>query len=177
MARLPSPDGRLRLAVIGGTARWKGLHLVKCTLFSTAFAHLHLTIIDYDRPPGEQRNELWNTTPVEILPKYPEERVTELYARIDILLAPSIAAAGSWVPTGEASASASAMKKTASLSMLPTQDTLIRVLSVIDGNPAGYLKATRGAIDAAAGAGSGGRSGVSLPITTRPATGRQSACI
>jgi len=68
-------------------------------------------------------------------------------------------------------------EKTASLSMLPTQDTLIRVLSVIDGNPAGYLKATRGAIDAAAGAGSGGRSGVSLPIKTRPATGQQSACI
>ncbi len=50
---------------------------MKCALFSTAFAHLHLTIIDYDRPPGEQRNELWNTTPVEILPKYPEERVTD----------------------------------------------------------------------------------------------------
>ncbi len=89
----------------------RGLHLVKCALFSTAFAHLHLTIIDYDRPPGEQRNELWNTTPVEILPKYPEERVTELYARIDVLLAPSIAAAGSWVPTGEASANASARKR------------------------------------------------------------------
>jgi len=45
------------------------------------------------------------------------------------------------------------------------------------GDHSSRLKATRGAIDAAAGAGSGGRSGVSLPITTRPATGRQSACI
>lgn len=88
--RIPSPDGRVRLALLGGIGHAKGYYLIKYALLSRDFANLHLTVIDAGMGPGERRRDMWNTTPVEFVPKVEEEEVADLYATIDVLLAPSV---------------------------------------------------------------------------------------
>ena len=83
--------GRVRLGHIGGTQAHKGLPLIRRALISTRFQNLELTIVDLALPMRTQgRTELWGTTPVRFIGKYPGEDVGELYARLDVLLAPSI---------------------------------------------------------------------------------------
>ncbi len=88
--RTRSVDGRVRLGFIGGPSKHKGYHLIKYALLGRSFEHLRLTVIDSSLVSGESRSEVWNTTPVDFLPKYPESQVGELYAAIDVLLAPSV---------------------------------------------------------------------------------------
>jgi glycosyltransferase involved in cell wall biosynthesis len=88
--RCPSEDGRVRLAHLGGAMRHKGLHLVKYALLSEEFNHLRLTIVDHAQTAGYLCREVWGTTPVDIVGMLPQKDVGELYARIDVLLAPSV---------------------------------------------------------------------------------------
>ena len=88
--RQHSPDGRVRLGFIGGAARHKGFDLIEIVLKSGQFANLTLLVIDHAMQPGDYRHESWGSTSVEFQAKTPQDRVAELYARIDVLLAPSI---------------------------------------------------------------------------------------
>jgi glycosyltransferase involved in cell wall biosynthesis len=90
MVRRPSQDGRVRLAHLGGEMRHKGLHLVKYALLSERFDNLRLTVVDHAQIAGFRRSEVWGTTPVDIVGKLPQKEVGELYAEIDVLLAPSV---------------------------------------------------------------------------------------
>lgn len=88
--RQRAPDGRVRLAHIGGASRHKGIHLVRNALLAHDFDNLHLLLIDHAMSSGAIRNETWGTTPVTITGKIAQQDVARLYARIDILLAPSV---------------------------------------------------------------------------------------
>lgn len=88
--RVPSATGRVRLAHIGGASRHKGVHLVRNALLANPYKNLELLLIDHAMPPGSLRQEVWGTTPVTITGKVAQSDVASLYARIDILLAPSI---------------------------------------------------------------------------------------
>ncbi|MGF1456711.1 MAG: glycosyltransferase [Alphaproteobacteria bacterium] len=84
-------DGPVRLGLIGGMQPHKGLPLIRSTLLTHPFEALHLTIVDLSLPPETVgRREIWGTTPVQFIGKIPQTRVAELYARLDVLLAPSI---------------------------------------------------------------------------------------
>jgi len=85
-----SPDGRVRLAHIGGNSRHKGVHLVKHALLSYDFKNLHLTLIDHSFKPNDEILTYWGSTPVTIRGKYSSSQISKLYSNIDILLAPSI---------------------------------------------------------------------------------------
>jgi glycosyltransferase involved in cell wall biosynthesis len=111
-----------------------------------------LTVIDYDMKPGERQVEVWNTTEVEFLPKVPEERVTELYAKIDVLLAPSVwpesfglvsreaLQCGCWVIASDRGSVGECVTEGVNGHIVDVGDTedLIRVLTDIDRDPARY---------------------------------------
>ena len=154
IARPPSASGRVRLAHVGNTTKHKGFHLVEAALRRNAFANLELTAIDHAAGGGSVRRETWGATPVRIVGKLPQERVHELYAETDVLLAPSIwpesfglvareaLAAGCWVVAGDRGAMGEDVVAGANgfVVDVSTPDGLIQALSQIDADPARFIR-------------------------------------
>jgi glycosyltransferase involved in cell wall biosynthesis/tetratricopeptide (TPR) repeat protein len=82
-------DGRVALGHIGGRASHKGADLVQAVLLQNRFSNLHLTMVDGTLHAGQSIDTVWGTTPVTLTAPYQQSEVTELYSRLDILLAPS----------------------------------------------------------------------------------------
>jgi len=90
-SRIPSKTGKIRLAHIGGNARHKGFHLVRHALMaSPEFSNLELLVVDHAAQKGSIRYDQWGSTPVTLIPKVPQNQITDLFSQIDVLLAPSI---------------------------------------------------------------------------------------
>ncbi len=87
--RVPSPDGRVRLAHVGGLNLYKGYNLVMAVLSRNAFPNLHLLVIDHSMEAGTERTARWGETEVLFRAKVSQGKVGELYGQIDVLLAPS----------------------------------------------------------------------------------------
>jgi glycosyltransferase involved in cell wall biosynthesis len=102
--RVTSPDGRVRLAYVGGTTAEKGYLLIRYALQRSSFRHLDLTLVDLTRQKGDVSHEVWGTTPVTIIPKVAQAAVHELYARTDVLVAPSTCVESFGLATREAMA-------------------------------------------------------------------------
>jgi glycosyltransferase involved in cell wall biosynthesis len=88
--RRPSESGRVRLAHVGNVSKHKGYHLVEAVLRQGGFKNLEITVIDHALPSGSAHAGTWGTTPVRMSGRVPSEHIHELYARTDVLLAPSI---------------------------------------------------------------------------------------
>lgn len=107
--RTPSKSGRLRVAHIGGMSNHKGYHLFKHALSRGGFDNLEALIVDHAHDGGYESHDNWSGVPVTFIGKVPQDRIEDLYARMDVLVAPSIwpesyglvtreaAAAGVWV--------------------------------------------------------------------------------
>ncbi|MGH6864242.1 MAG: glycosyltransferase, partial [Methylocella sp.] len=54
------------------------------------FDHLRLTMVDLSMAPGTRSERIWGNTPVVLCGAYPQDQVADLYASLDVLLAPSI---------------------------------------------------------------------------------------
>lgn len=89
VVREPSQNGKVRLAHIGGVSHHKGFHHVRNTLLTTEFDNLELLVVDHSLSPDMEIRETWGTTPVIRRGKFPQDEVENLYAQIDVLLAPS----------------------------------------------------------------------------------------
>lgn len=151
--RTQSADGRVRLAFLGSMARIKGYELVKYALLSKKYNHLSLLVMDVGLHFGQSRRESWNNTPIEFFAKVPEHQVVDLYAKIDVLLAPSIAPEsfglvtrealhfGCWVVASDRGSIGSCVTEGVNGHIIDVSDAsdLIRVLTVIDENPQRYL--------------------------------------
>jgi glycosyltransferase involved in cell wall biosynthesis len=157
-ARVPSPSGRVRLAHVGNVARHKGHHLVEAALRAGRFEHLELTVIDHARAAGNERVLTWGATPVRVVGRAPPERMSDFYARHDVLLSPSIwpesfglvtreaLTAGLWVAGGDRGAMAEDV--TAGVNGwtvdVSSPAGLFAVLSEIDADPARFLQSPAG---------------------------------
>ncbi len=151
--RTQSTDGRVRLAFIAGIHRVKGYHLIKYALLSKRFEHIHVSIMDDGLHFGQHRREIWNDTAVDFFPKVPEDRVVDLYARIDVLLAPSTWPEsfglvtrealhfGCWVIASDRGSIGACVTEGVNGHIIDVSDAsdLIRVLTLIDQNPQRYL--------------------------------------
>ena len=85
-----TPPGRIVLGHIGGRSVHKGAGLVEAVLNLHAFRNLDLVMVDGTLEVGEEQVEMWGTTPVTLRAPVGRGDVDQLYAAIDILLAPSI---------------------------------------------------------------------------------------
>lgn len=88
--RLREESGRIRLGFIGGLARHKGWDLIQIALREGSFHNLELLAIDHAMSPGDERTDVFGQTPVVFRGKMSQNEVADLYASIDVLLAPSI---------------------------------------------------------------------------------------
>ena len=87
--KVPSHSGKLRLAHIGGATRHKGLHLLYNSLLANDYKNFELLLIDHSLPAEVRIHEVWGTTNVTRTGKVPQDQVSDLYSKIDLLLAPS----------------------------------------------------------------------------------------
>ena len=90
LARQPRVDGHLVLGFIGGISRHKGYHLLREAVESGTFLEFSLLVVDHALRPGETYEAHWGQTPVRYIAKVEQSRVAELYAQMDVLIAPSI---------------------------------------------------------------------------------------
>ena len=90
IARRESAAGRVRLGHIGGRTAHKGATLVEAILRAGRFENLSLTLVDHARATDYVSNETWGATAVRIVGKVPQDQIGELYAEMDVLLAPSL---------------------------------------------------------------------------------------
>ncbi len=150
--RTQSTDGRVRLAFLGSMAQIKGYDLIKYALLSKRFKHLFLIVMDGSLHFRQSRRESWNNTPVEFFAKVPEDQVVDLYAKIDVLLAPSIWPEsfglvtrealhfGCWVVASDCGSIGSCVTEGVNGHIIDASDgsDLIRVLTLIEENPQRY---------------------------------------
>ena len=88
--RVPSPNGKVRLAHVGSKTKFKGYFLLQPALSTSSFPNLELTVIEHDRYGGSVRHEVWGSTHVKFVGKVIQEDMHEFYAAQDVLLAPSM---------------------------------------------------------------------------------------
>jgi len=88
--RTRSPDGKVRLAFVGGLSAHKGYKLLQYAMYGERFSNLRLMVVDHSLAPGETRQETWGTVDVDFRPKVPQRQIGLLYGQIDVLLAPSV---------------------------------------------------------------------------------------
>jgi glycosyltransferase involved in cell wall biosynthesis len=89
-ARRENPTGRVRLGHIGGRTAHKGATLIEAILRAGRFENLSLTLVDHALATDYVSEETWGATSVRIVGKVPQEQIGELYAEMDVLLAPSL---------------------------------------------------------------------------------------
>ena len=89
---LPSvtPPGTLVIGHLGGRSAHKGASLLEVVLRENAFANLSLIMIDGTIEFGHEVKATWGATAVSLRGVYPQVRINELFAAIDVLVAPSI---------------------------------------------------------------------------------------
>jgi glycosyltransferase involved in cell wall biosynthesis len=104
LTRVPSASGRVRLGHIGGMSAHKGYHIFKEALSSHPFQNLEAIVVDLGAPKGSEVRDMWGTVPVTFVGKTPQEEIDQLYARMDVLVAPSIWPESYGLVTREASA-------------------------------------------------------------------------
>ena len=153
--RTASANGRVRLGFLGGEEAHKGLPLIKAALRGRRFANLELVVVDHARGAGEEAQDIWSETPVTVLGRTPPERVGELYARMDVLLAPSLwpesyglvareaLVCGLWVVASNRGAIGDDVVEGENGFVIDVSapDALAATLAKIDADPARYLNA------------------------------------
>lgn len=147
-------DGRVALGHIGGRSSHKGAFLIEAVLRATSFRNLHLTMIDGALAPGQSIETIWGTTPVTLVGPYPQAEVSQLYAQLNVLLAPSTwpesfglvtreaLARGLWVITSNLGAIGGDVEEGKNGFIIDVKylDGMTAVLCEIDGNHSKYVQ-------------------------------------
>lgn len=84
------PEGIVRLGFIGGRSDHKGYGLLCRALLEGGLNHIELVVVDHAKPYGYEREGIMGDSRVLTVGKFPQDRVAELYAKFDVLAAPSI---------------------------------------------------------------------------------------
>lgn len=83
-------ESRIRLGHVGGASAHKGYDLLRSTITAGGYRNFEVLAIDHEMSKGQERTETWGTTPVTMSGPVPQEQVASLYARMDVLVAPSL---------------------------------------------------------------------------------------
>lgn len=152
--RRPSPSGRVRLGHIGDTSPHKGFDLVEAALRRGKFANLELLALSHGWPEDHSSVELWGETPVRVSGKVAQDKVPDIYANLDVLLAPSACtesyglvtreanAAGLWVVASDRGAIGEDVRVGTDgfIVDVSTADGLAEILQTMNDDPKRFLK-------------------------------------
>jgi glycosyltransferase involved in cell wall biosynthesis len=143
---------RVRLGHVGGTQHHKGAFLIEAALRTHCFKNLHLTIVELAWDNGDEAQTVWGNTPVRKIGKLPSDEVANIYASLDVLIAPSIwpesfglvtreaAASGLWLIASDQGAMAEPVTpgRNGFIIDVNTTESLVAALREIDANPSRF---------------------------------------
>jgi glycosyltransferase involved in cell wall biosynthesis len=137
-------------AHIGGMAKHKGFHLFQSAVKGMATKNIELLVIDDSKREDYFAKTVWGNAQVTIMGRVAQERVVDLYRKIDVLFAPSIcpesfglvtreaAACGCWVVGSDVGAIGEDIVEGTGFKITPTVATVTSVFEEIDASPEKY---------------------------------------
>lgn len=88
---VPAPEhGPVRLGLLGGLGLAKGADLLRQALQRRRYANLRFLLVDHRMLEGAVRTEFWGNNEVEIIGKASFDSVSQIYARLHVVLAISV---------------------------------------------------------------------------------------
>lgn len=100
-----SQTQRVVCAHIGGMSAHKGYDLLKSAVLESQPQNIEFLIVDHAHDVGWKMNSFWGKVPVSFIGRQPQTSIQDLYARIDVLFAPSLWPESFGLVTREAAAS------------------------------------------------------------------------
>lgn len=147
---------KVRLGFIGGLAVHKGYGLLWQVWSTNTFQNLELVLVDHALPELMTKSGSWNGNTVSIVGRVRQDRIRDLYASLDVLLAVSLwpesyglvtreaAQAGLWLVASDRGAIGDVVEEGRNGFRIDVSDVteLERVLLAIDAAPEKYRKRT-----------------------------------
>lgn len=154
---LPSRTGRVRLGHVGNTRSHKGFDLIEAALKANDFGNLELLALDHGHTGAQPIEDRWGATLVRRAGFVAQDRMNEIYAQLDVLLAPSAwtesfglvtreaHAAGLWVVAGNRGAIGADVRENADGFVVDVSSPrgVERALATINAAPRRFLKPVR----------------------------------
>lgn len=84
------PSDKVTLGYLAGAAHYKGYHQMRATFLAGRFDKLRLTVVDHSLRAHQAIREKWGSTEVERIGFIPQSEVANLYAKLNVVLVPSI---------------------------------------------------------------------------------------
>ena len=81
---------KLRIGYLGGQSAHKGFDFLQAIVEKNNFDNIEFVIIDLFKNRDHQEHSQWGDSSVQTVGKYPADAMSEFYADIDVLIAPSI---------------------------------------------------------------------------------------
>jgi glycosyltransferase involved in cell wall biosynthesis len=82
-------SGPVQICHLGGQERHKGAFLVEAALRNNAFGNIEFTMVDLTRDGSATSHSMWGNTPVHVIGKMDTEELSNFYAGMHVLVAPS----------------------------------------------------------------------------------------
>lgn len=135
---------------IGGMATHKGFFLFRDAVMRSGSNNIEALVVDHSQPENFSEKTLWGDVPVTIIGRVAQERIVDIYGRIDVLFAPSLwpesfglvtreaVACGCWVVASNIGAIGEEITDENGFVVDPTTDAISSTLETIDQNPGKY---------------------------------------
>lgn len=142
-----SYTSRVVCAHIGGMSAHKGYDLLKEVIHECQPKNIEMLIVDHSREPNWKKESFWGSVPITFIGRQPQSTIQDLYAKIDVLFAPSLwpesfglvtreaAACNCWVVASSiGSIGEDILQKVNGFRIEPNREDLIKVIKEIDSN-------------------------------------------
>ena len=147
---------KVRLAHIGGRSFHKGFNHLRAALSDLKCHNIEVLLIDHALSPGEENLTVWGASIVKVRGKFPQTKVGELYAMVDVLVAPSVwpesyglvvreaLQAGCWIIASDRGALSEAVDENCGFVVpIDNYEALKGVLTEIDSQPHRYKESPK----------------------------------
>lgn len=91
-------------AHIGGMTSHKGFYIFEEAVYALKHNNIEILVVDHSKPENYSKITKWGQTKVNIIGRVSQEKIADLYKKIDVLFAPSTCAESFGLVTREAMA-------------------------------------------------------------------------
>lgn len=145
-------NNKLIIGYAGGICHHKGYYFLKKIISKAEFNNIEIVVIDIVRKTGGVKGKTWGNVGVKIIPAYPIDKMSDFYAAIDLLIAPSVwresfgltvreaLSRSLWVVASDAGALAEDIQDDINGNVFKkgNEEELFKILKKIDENPDFY---------------------------------------